>query len=47
MDLVSLIPTRWYYPSASLGPQPCRWEGWVDFGPSLGRRWIVIDLFGA
>ncbi len=41
-----LMPTKWYWPTGSSGPVPCRWEGWVDFGPSGGRKWTVVDLFG-
>ncbi len=41
-----LTATAWYYPSPATGPVPCRWEGWVDYGPAVGRQWVVVTLFG-
>lgn len=42
----ALTPTKWYTPTATSGPVPCRWEGWVTFSASVGRQWIVVDHFG-
>lgn len=39
-----MIPTKWFYPSATSGPVPCQWEGWVDLGATGGWQWIVLSL---
>lgn len=41
-----LMPVAWYHPTASSGPVPCRWAGWVDFGPSVGEVWVTVSLMG-
>ena len=28
--ITNLIPTKWYYPSASSSPVPCEWQGWYN-----------------
>lgn len=44
----TLMPTRWYHPTASSGPVACRWEGWVSSAPAAsgGVVWLVVDLLG-
>jgi hypothetical protein len=41
-----LIPTKWYYPSASSGPVPCEWSGYVYLSPSLGEVFLTVSLIG-
>ncbi len=41
-----LHPTKWYWPCGTSGGEPCRWEGWVNFGID-GVRWITLDLVAA
>lgn len=42
----TLVSTRWYQLTAADNPIPSRLEGWVDFGPSVGVRWLVLVLMG-
>ena len=37
-----LNPTEYHTPTAATGPQPCRWEGWVDLGSAGGVVWMVV-----
>lgn len=37
---MTLIPVRWFYPTAASGPVPCEWVG-VDW---LGRQIRVVMI---
>jgi hypothetical protein len=39
-----LMPIAWIWTTA--GKVPCKWAGWVDFGPAAGGvQWIEVKEY--